>query len=113
MPLTGGTASYDKVSPHSVAVSATDATGGTAPYTYQWQVNWPRAGNTYSSAVGAGVTTKTATVGKLGPAALYRIRLKYTDSAAASVTSNVLTVATLPRRWFAGLNRRELIPLEE
>jgi hypothetical protein len=97
--LTAGVATAGRKSPHSVAVSATDATGGTAPYSYQWQINWPRAGATYTAATGSGLTALAAVVKNLGPAARYNIRLQYTDVAATVVTSNVLTVATLGRRF--------------
>ena len=42
MSLTAGTATAGRIGVRSIGATATDATGGTGPYTYQWQFNWPR-----------------------------------------------------------------------
>jgi len=103
---TAGTATVGRITNHSIAVSATTATGGTSPYSYQWQYRWLRGSSSWITATGAGVTTLTATVGNLGPAASYQIRLRVTDSASNVVYTNTITAYTLPLRWFPGLRSR-------
>jgi hypothetical protein len=93
--LTAGTASFVSSGPGGVAVTAADATGGTAPYTYQWERN--ANGGSYSNlSNGGGVggaTTRDLTDGSAAAGTLYGYRLKYTDSAGtpATVTSNAVT----------------------
>ena len=104
MALTAGTATLGTVRTHTVAVSATDATSGTAPYTYQWQISDDNSN--WRDATGANVTTRTATLKNFWRHRRVFIRLKYTDSAGspATVNSNTLT-ATIhwSPRWFPGL----------
>lgn len=86
--LTAGTASFVSSGPGGIAVEATDATGGTTPYTYQWERN--EDGGSYSDVSGAtslSLSDSTATTGGV----LYGYRLKYTDDAAATVTSTAVT----------------------
>ncbi len=104
MPLAGGTATLVRTGRHSLQVSATDATGGTPPYTYRWQYFWPRlAGSTFKVAKGTGMTSRTADVKGLTAASNYKVRLLYTDSASATAASNTITQRTLPSGYFPGL----------
>lgn len=104
--LVAGVASAGKIGIHSIVVSATAPTGGTSPYSYQWQYNWLRGGQGWQNATGPGVTTLTAAIKNLGPSATYQVRLVYTDSASDVVDSNVLNFATRHLNWFPGLTRR-------
>lgn len=94
-PLTAGTASFVSSGTAGIVVTATDATGGTGPYTYQWQRN--ASGGSYSDiSNGSGVsgaTTLTLTDGSAVAGTLYGYKLVYTDSAGspATVTSNAVT----------------------
>ncbi len=108
MPLAGGTVTLVRTGRHSLQVSATDATGGTPPYTYRWQYFWPRLANsTFKVAHGTGMTSRTADLKGLTAASRYQVRLLYTDSASATAASNVLTQRTLPSGYFAGLSAPE------
>ena len=86
--LAAGTASFVSSGPAGISVSATDATGGTAPYTYQWERN--EDGGSFADLTGETALTcddDTAT----SEGVLYGYRLKYTDNVAATVTSNTVT----------------------
>jgi hypothetical protein len=93
--LAAGTASLVHSGPAGIAVSAADATGGTGPYTYQWQRN--SGGGSYSDLANGGgvtgVTTLSLTDGSAAAGTLYGYRLVYTDSAGtpATATSNAVT----------------------
>ncbi len=91
--LASGTASFVSSSPTAIVVTATDATGGTAPYTYQWQRN--SNGGSYSNISNgggvSGATTLTLTDGSASAGTLYGYKLVYTDSVAAPATSNAVT----------------------
>lgn len=91
--LTAGVASFVSSGPTAITVSATDATGGLAPYTYQWQRN--TNGGSYSNiSNGGGVTgatTLTLIDGSAVAGNLYGYKLVYTDSALSTDTSNVVT----------------------
>ena len=90
--LAAGTASFVSSGPAVINVTATDATGGTPAYTYQWQRN--SNGGSYSNISGIGVTgdtTRTLSDGTVTPGTLYGYKLVYTDSAAGTVTSNAVT----------------------
>ena len=103
MALTAGTAAAGKISRHSIAVSCGAASGGVPPYTYQWLIRWPRGSSSFANASGSGVTALAATITGLGPAARYQIKLSVVDADLAIANSNILAVATLGNRWFAGL----------
>lgn len=89
-PLTGGTATLASISASAVTASATDATGGTAPYSYQWQRS-PAGAGTWADL--AGQTTRSLNDTTVVAGTAYDWRLAYTDSAAspATVTSNTIT----------------------
>jgi hypothetical protein len=85
--LAAGTASFVSSGPGGISVTATDATGGAAPYTYQWQRNTD--GGAYGNLGGAtalSVTDATATAGHL-----YGYKLVYTDNVSNTATSNAVT----------------------
>lgn len=86
--LSAGTASFVSSGPAGIAVSATDASGGSSPYSYQWERN--EDGGSFSNLSGEtalACTDETATT----PDVLYGYRLKYTDNAAATIRSNTVT----------------------
>lgn len=85
--LTAGVASFVSSGPGGIAVTATDATNGTAPYTYQWQRN--TNGGSYSNLSGA--TSRSITDATASAGTLYGYKLVYTDNASATVTSNAIT----------------------
>jgi hypothetical protein len=108
--LTSGPASFVSSGPASILVTCADATGGTPPYTYQWQRNFD--GGSYSNiSNGSGVsgaTTRTMTDGSPTTAHLYGYRMITTDSAGtpASVTSNAVSAMVYPGGSLAGGVRR-------
>lgn len=86
--LAAGTASFVSSGPAGISVSATDATGGTAPYTYQWERNEDGGGfAALSGETALACTDETAVT----EGVLYGYRLVYTDDVAAQVTSNTVT----------------------
>ncbi len=91
--LAAGTASFASSGPAAINVTATDASGGTAPYTYQWQRN--ASGGSYSNISNgggvSGATTLSLTDGSASAGTLYGYKLVYTDGAAGTVTSNAVT----------------------
>jgi hypothetical protein len=91
-PLAAGAASFVSSGPAGIVVSATDATGGTAPYAYQWQRN--AGGGSYSNlSNGGGVSgaaTRNLTDGSASAGTLYGYRLAYTDNVSATATSNAV-----------------------
>lgn len=92
LSLTAGTASFVSSGTAGVVVTASDATGGTAPYTYQWQRN--ANGGSYSNISNgggvSGATTLTLTDGSAVAGTLYGYKLVYTDNVSATVTSNAV-----------------------
>jgi hypothetical protein len=98
--LAAGTASFVHSGPAGIAVSAAVATGGTAPYTYQWQRN--SGGGSYSNLTNgggvSGATTLALTDGSAVAGTLYGYRLVVTDSSAtpATATSNAVTAQVYP-----------------
>jgi hypothetical protein len=91
--LAAGTASFVSSGPAAINVTATDATGGSTPYTYQWQRNADGGayGNIANGGGVSGATTLSLTDGSASAGTLYGYKLVYTDNAAASVTSNAVT----------------------
>lgn len=88
--LVAGVASNTAIGTTTISMSATDATGGTAPYTYQWQRK--PSGGAYSNVGGA--TSLTLNDTGLTEGTTYVYKLTYTDSAAATADSNEVTVRT-------------------
>ena len=90
--LTAGVASFVSSGPAVINMTATNASGGTPAYTYQWQRN--SNGGSYSNLTGIGVTgdtTPTLSDATVTPGTLYGYKLVYTDSVAATATSNAVT----------------------
>ena len=80
--FTAGAATVGTVGSTSVAISATDGTGGMpfpsgASYGYTWEQSTDDA--TWSNAAGTGVTTLGATITGLTGGTLYYLRLRYQD----------------------------------
>ena len=83
--LAAGTASLVSEGDTIATVEATDATGGTTPYTYQWQRS-TSSGTGYSDVPGA--TSLTLNDTGLTNGVTYFYQLVYTDADTTSVTSN-------------------------
>ncbi len=96
--LVAGTASTTSSGNTIATVTATDASGGTSPYTYQWQRS-TTSGSGFSNVSGA--TSLTLNDTGLTNGTTYYYRLVYTDSAAASVTSNETTASPVANNDFA------------
>lgn len=87
-PLTAGAAAFDSCGPAGgsafVKMTATDATGGTPTYAYQWQRK-TGSGGTYSNLTNgsgvSGATTRSLTDGSATAGNDYFYRLNFTDSA--------------------------------
>lgn len=76
----------------TVALSATDATGGTAPYSYQWERSTVGGGSGFGNV--SGQTTRNLSDSGLSSFTTYFYRLKYTDALSASVYSSEFSVTT-------------------
>lgn len=93
--LTAGVVSFVSSGPAAITMTATDATGGTVPYSYQWKRN--ANGGAYSNLSNGGGVTGATTLNLVDGSAvagtLYGYELLYTDSAGppSSVTSNAVT----------------------
>ncbi len=89
-PITAGVASFVSSGVAGIIMTATEASGGTGPYTHQWQRN--AAGGSYTDiANGGGVTgatTLTITDGSAVAGILYGYRVRYTDAVFATALSN-------------------------
>lgn len=77
-------------------MSAAAPTGGTGPYTYQWEIS-SNGGTSYANAAGTGTTTLTPRITGLTAATAYLLRCRQTDSAGspAVVTTNAVSFTTL------------------
>ncbi len=96
MGLTAGALSKITVGTTTASVSATAATSGSAPYTYQWYKSTssgfiPGAGNIVSAATSLGLSQTGLTAG-----VTYYYNVVAIDAAAASVTYTQLGVVTAP-----------------
>lgn len=92
-PLASGSAAIVNSDIGGISCSATDATGGEPPYTYQWQ---RRAGDSTFSNLSDGhdvfgTTTRILFDGTVVPGRLYSYRIVYSDTSDKSVTSNVVS----------------------
>ena len=85
--LTSGVLTDSNVTTTSVVLSESVATGGLAPYTYQYQESTDN-GTTWTNLGSSAVTGLT-------PSTSYLFRCLTTDSQSNIVTSNILTVTTL------------------
>jgi hypothetical protein len=91
--LVAGVASPGSSTVTTASASGTDATGGTAPYTYQWYKS--TSSGSLGTAV-SGQTTRTLLDTGLTPGTDYFYTLRYTDAAGspASANSNQVQVTT-------------------
>lgn len=87
--LTAGAATAGLANGWLATATATDATGGTAPYSYQWQRS-ARGAATWADITGQ--TSRVLVDRTVTASTNYDYRLKYTDSAAAEVFSNTLEI---------------------
>jgi hypothetical protein len=94
--LTAQGVTFSSVSTTTLTVSSTAATGGTAPYTYQYQVapdvagapgTWANTGSAQTG-VSAGVTPNSRNETSLTPSQTYWYRIVVTDSAGSPATAN-------------------------
>jgi len=93
--LSAGTVSLTTRTDSSIGLSSTDATGGTAPYTYQWYRSTssgftPGAGNILS-----GKTSLTLSDTGLSAGTTYYYKIRFTDSASATIDSSEFSAVTL------------------
>jgi hypothetical protein len=89
--LAAGTATAGSVTTTTAAATATDASGGTTPYAYQWYRS--TGSGTLGSAV-SGQTTRTLADTGLSPSTAYYYTLRYADAASATVDSNQVAATT-------------------
>ena len=106
MSFTPGTASVIQTSPHGIVATASNATGGTLPYQYQWLIErvksgpvYPGGSTGYVNAKGFGNADISAEINALGPMTGYRIKLAYTDATSTTVYSNVVEANTKQNRY--------------
>lgn len=91
-PLIAGSISLVSKTDTVINLSATDATGGTGSYTYQWKIGNSPLAEGAGSDVGTNSLTLNAT--GLTPDTVYYFRLRYTDSASTVVYSAQYSTAT-------------------
>lgn len=101
--ITPGVASLTSRGATTATLTSTDATNGTAPYTYQWYRSTtaeflPGAGNIVS-----GATSRTLNDTGLTAGTMYYYRLVFTDAASRTATSAQVIVAATPDQ-ITGLN---------
>lgn len=83
-PLVAGTPSVTGTTSTTISLSATDASGGATPYTYQWQRS-TTSGTGFSNISGA--TTRIYTDTGRTPSTTYYYRLVYTSATTETATS--------------------------
>ncbi len=90
--LVAGVASFVSSGATTLIVTATDATSGTAPYTYQWQrsVDGGAYSNISNGGGVSGATTLTITDGSTASPHSYGYKLVYTDAQPSTATSNAV-----------------------
>lgn len=86
-PLAAGTVTLGTVNPFVVCATATAASGGTPPYSYQWQRS-PRDAGTWSNL--SGQTSLTLRDRTVTPGTQYDYRLLVTDDEEETAASNVI-----------------------
>jgi hypothetical protein len=91
IPLMTGTASAGSVTPTSISVLVGTASGGTAPYTYQWRRS-TTSGSGYANVAGATSTSLVDT--GLTSGTTYFYQCVATDALSATVTSNQVSATT-------------------
>jgi hypothetical protein len=93
--LTAGHATAGSATATTASASATDATGGTTPYTYRWYRSTTSGvlGSAVTTGGGTETTRSLADAG-LTPSTAYYYTLRYTDAAAATADSNQVAVST-------------------
>lgn len=90
MPLVTSSPSVTATTNTTISLIVTNPTGGTGPYTLQWQRSTD--GTSFSNVSGA--TSLTLADTALTSAQLYYYRVNFTDSLAATGTTPVLQVST-------------------
>ena len=98
--LLPGTISLAGVTPSTISLVATAASGGTPGYTYQWQRSSTALGPWVNVGIGALSLNDTG----LTPATPYFYRITVVDSASNTATSAVFTVTTSPQPILPGLS---------
>lgn len=88
--LTPGSVSSGAITSTTIAVTATDASGGTPPYQYQYAIRLTGVG-AYGNVP---ITALSGTITGLLPGTAYDIRLTYTDASLNTVTAFLLDVTT-------------------
>lgn len=86
-PLAAGTVTLGTVNPFVVCATATAASGGTPPYSYQWQRS-PRDAGTWGNL--SGQTSLTLRDRTVTPGTQYDYRLLVTDDEEETAASNVI-----------------------
>jgi hypothetical protein len=96
-PLAAGTASLSYSGPVGIALTSTDPTGGTGPYTHQWQrsVDGGAFGDLTNGGGVTGATTGALVDGSVTAGHVYAYRDHQGDSAAGSVFTNTVSPLVL------------------
>lgn len=94
--LAAGSLSLVSKTDTTTSLSATDATGGTSPYTYQWYRSTSSGFTPGPSNILSGQTSRTLDDTGLSGNTSYYYVLRYTDAAAATVDATELAVTTDP-----------------
>ena len=90
IPLAPGVITLVQAFTMALQVSATDATGGTPPYSYQYAIRFAGVG----PYVNVALTTLAGVITGLTPSTAYDIQLAYTDQEPATVFAYLLGVMT-------------------
>jgi hypothetical protein len=98
-PPIAGVVTVGQATTHSIAATATPATGGVGDVRAQWQYQWPRDGLGWRPAIGTGTNSLSAVVRELGPCCRYELRVAYTDSASNVAYSTAVSAPTPARRF--------------
>lgn len=91
--LTAGTASLVTSGPAGIALTATDATGGTPGYTYAWyrSVSGGAYNQLFNGGGVSGAGTLSLTDGSASAGTVYGYKVLYEDSALSQTYSNAVT----------------------